>query len=145
MGFSVFFFFSFFLNVIAAMPQLATQLLGLIKVRTTEPTGVPKTQNSTISQPIPPITLIVGRHVKWCWPWDAAAVGWSWAQGLSSRNGWERDWEQCRVLWLGASPALSFCFHTKVGYERYHWQKCFRSCITQIRVFISLLKVPKSF
>lgn len=40
------------------MPQLATQLLGLIKVRTTEPTRVPKTQNSTINQPIPPITFL---------------------------------------------------------------------------------------
>ena len=56
--FLCFFFFSFFLNVIAAMPQLATQLLGLIKVRTTEPTRVPKTQNSTINQPIPPITFL---------------------------------------------------------------------------------------
>jgi len=52
------FFFSFFLNVIAAMPQLATQLLGLIKVRTTEPTRVPKTQNSTTNQLIPPLTFL---------------------------------------------------------------------------------------
>ena len=51
-------FFFFFFNVIAATPQLTTQLLGLIKVRTTEPTRVPKTQNSTINQPIPPVTFL---------------------------------------------------------------------------------------
>lgn len=53
-----FFLFFFFAAVIAATPQLTTQLLRLIKVRTTEPTRVPKTQNSTINQPIPPITFL---------------------------------------------------------------------------------------